>query len=212
MKGKIICIGTHKTGTSSLTDALEKLGYNFRSTTNSALIPILKGNFDYVLQKAQGYDVLEGFPWFMIYKELDQRIPESKFILTTREKESWYRSVADHIGDLRSPPHEWIYGRGKGIPSEDKTHTLSVYDAHNENIIKYFKDRPDDLLILDLYADDKWQQLCKFLGHEVTDEDYPHSNKATDKKPHSFKNRFKRLRRKFKNYWILKFMDVMGYW
>jgi hypothetical protein len=212
MKGKIICIGFHKTGTSSLTDALAKLGYSFRSNTNSALISILKGDFSRVLRRTRGYDALEGFPWFMIYKELDQRIPGSKFILTIREKEPWYRSVADHIGNLRSPPHEWIYGRGKGIPSEDKSHTLSIYDAHNEGIIKYFKDRPDDLLILDLYADDKWQQICKFLGHEVPNEDYPHSNRASDKQPFSFQSRFKRLRRKIKNYLILKFIDIKGYW
>jgi hypothetical protein len=212
MKGKIISIGFHKTGTSSLRDALEKLGYNIRSTTNSALIPILKGDFNRVLRKTRGYDVLEDFPWFLIYKELDQRIPGSKFILTIRENESWYKSVADHIGDLRSPPHEWIYGRGKGIPSNDKAHTLSVYKAHNESVIKYFKDRPNDLLILDLYADDNWQQICKFLGHEVPNEDYPHSNKASDKKPFSFRSRFKRLRRIFKNYLILKYIDIRGYW
>ena len=212
MKGKIICIGLHKTGTSSLADALEKLGYSYRSTTDSALIPILKGDFNRVLQKTRGYNVLEGFPWFMIYKELDQRIPGSKFILTTRENESWYKSVSDHIGDLRSPPHEWIYGRGKGIPADDKAHTLSVYNTHNKNVIEYFKDRPNDLLILDLYAVDKWQQICKFLNHEVTNEDYPHSNKASDKKPFSFQSRFKRLRRKFKYYWTLKFIDIMGYW
>jgi hypothetical protein len=212
MKGKIICIGLHKTGTSSLTDALEKLGYSLRSTTNSALIPILKGDFDYVLQKTNGYDILEGFPWFMIYKELDQRIPGSKFILTTRENESWYKSIANHVGDLRSPPHEWIYGRGNGIPSDDKANALSVYNAHNDAIIEYFKNRQDDLLVLDLYAEDKWAKICKFLGHEVTDDEYPHSNKASDKKPFSFQSRFKRLRRKFKNYWVLKYIDVMGYW
>jgi hypothetical protein len=212
MKGKIICIGLHKTGTSSLTEVLENLGYSFRSTTNSALIPCLKGQFDRVMRKTEGYDVLEGFPWFLIYKELDQRIPGSKFILTTRENESWYKSVAEHVGELRSPPHEWIYGRGKGIPLEDKAHALSVYEAHNKNAIEYFKDRPGDLLILDLYADDKLQQICNFLGHDVPDQSYPHRNKATDKRPDSFESRSKRFRRKVKNYWVLKYIDVMGYW
>ncbi|MAF84239.1 MAG: sulfotransferase [Gammaproteobacteria bacterium] len=172
----------------------------------------MKGDFDSVLQKTRGYDVLEGFPWFMIYKELDQRIPGSRFILTTREKKSWYKSVADHIGDIRSPPHEWIYGRGKGIPLEDKAHTLAVCDDHNKSVIKYFEDRPNDLLILDLYADDKWQQVCKFLDHEVPEENYPHSNKASDKNPLGLKSKLRTVRRKFKNYLVLKFMDTMGYW
>ena len=156
--------------------------------------------------------VLEGFPWCMIYRELDQRIPGSKFILTTRESNSWYRSVANHVGDLRSPHHEWIYGRGKGVPSEDKNHALSVYHAHNESVKEYFKDRQNDLLVLDLFADDKWQQICTFLGHDVLDEDYPHTNKASDKNPFSFKSKFRKLRRKLKNYCIIKFIDVMGYW
>ena len=75
--------------------------------------------------------------------------PGSKFVLTLRDEEKWYRSVNRHIGDLRSAHHEWIYGRGKGLPMDDKENTIAVYRKHNEEVKAYFKDRPDDFIIID---------------------------------------------------------------
>ena len=118
MEGKIIGVGFQKTGTSSLREALKILGYRVKDTSSRPLIPILRGDFDRVLRMLRNYDAVEDTPWYMIYKELDQRIPGSKFILTLRDEESWFQSVSRHTGFLRSASHEWIYGRGMGLPKD----------------------------------------------------------------------------------------------
>ena len=115
MEGKIIGVGFQKTGTSTLREALKILGYTVKDTTPRALIPILKGDFSKIRQILAGYDAMEDTPWYIIYRELDQMYPGSKFILTIRDADSWYTSVSKHIGDLRAAHHEWIYGRGKGL-------------------------------------------------------------------------------------------------
>ena len=111
-----------------------------------------------------------------MYKDLDALMPGSKFILTVRDPERWYESVARHIGDLRDPMHEWIYGRGKSLPKDDKAHTLNVYNRHNEAVMDNFKDRPNDLLVVDFTQGAGWDELCAFLGHPVPDTPFPHAN------------------------------------
>ena len=144
MTGKIIGVGFQKTGTSSLREALKILGYRVKDNSTRPLIPILKGNYNKVLRLIRNYDAIEDTPWYMIYKELDARIPGSKFILTLREEESWYKSVSRQIGLLRNPNQEWIYGRGKGLPVEYKENAIRIYNQHNHEVMEYFKDRPSD--------------------------------------------------------------------
>jgi hypothetical protein len=55
-----------------------------------------------------------------------------------------------------------------------------VKELHEENVRRYFADRPDDLLVFDLAQADKWEPLCGFLGLPVPDEPYPHHNLALE--------------------------------
>lgn len=152
----------------------------------------------------------------MIYKELDKKIPGSKFILTIRNEESWYKSVARHIGLLRNANHEWIYGRGKGLPIEDKENTIRVYTDHNKEVVEYFRDRPDDLLVVDFTKGDGWDELCGFLGREIPETPFPHFNKWHDKKskqPYYGHNKnFRFLRKIIRNSLKIKYIDWRGYW
>ncbi len=214
MKPKIIGVGFQKTGTSTLREALKILGYTVKDTSSRPIIPIIKGNYGKVLRMIKNYDAIEDTPWYMIYKELDALIPGSKFILTIRDEESWYKSVSRQIGDLRSPQLEWIYGRGKGLPKDDKANTIQVYSDHNKEVMEYFKDRPEDLLVLDFTKGDKWEKLCAFLNKEVPAVAFPHANKT--KKSQStelnLRLKFKYLRKRIRNNLKMKYMDLMGYW
>ncbi|MEX2371561.1 MAG: sulfotransferase family protein [Bacteroidales bacterium] len=214
MQGKIIGVGFQKTGTSTLREALKILGYRVKDTTPGALVPILRGNYRKILQILQNYDAAEDTPWFMIYRELDQWIPGSKFILTIRDEESWYTSVKKHIGDLRAAHHEWIYGRGKGLPEDDREHTISVFKRHNANVMEYFSDRPDDLLVVDFTKEDGWELLCQFLGKEVPDVPFPHYNKTSEveKYRYSPKSRLRKMRHRFKNNFKIWYIGTMGWW
>lgn len=213
MQGKIIGVGFQKTGTSTLREALKILGYSVKDTTPRALIPILRGNYRKILRMIRNYDALEDTPWYMIYRELDRLIPGSKFILTIRDEDSWYTSVSKHIGDLRAAHHEWIYGIGKGIPGDDRENTVRVYNQHNRDVRAYFRERPDDLLVLDFTKGDKWEPLCRFLGKEVPDVPFPHYNKTSEVEATSkpVQSRFRKMRHRFKNQLKIGFIHFMGW-
>lgn len=190
------------------------LGYRVKDCTDRALIPILKNDYDRVLRLIKDYDAVEDTPWYMIYRELDKLIPNSKFILTVRDEEEWYQSVKRHIGDLRSANHEWIYGRGKGLPKEDKENTIAVYQKHNEEVKAYFKNRPDDLLVLDFTKGDQWEKLCAFLNREIPDAPFPHANNSKKAKPEKseLSKKWRFYRKQMKSNFKMKYLDVMGYW
>jgi hypothetical protein len=73
----------------------------------------------------------------------------------------------------------WIYG--VGCPEGNEDIYLNRYEQHNQEVIDYFRDRPDDLLILDLAKGDGWEQLCAFLGADIPNEPFPHANKARNR-------------------------------
>lgn len=95
--------------------------------------------------------------------------------MTTRDEAQWIASAVGHFG-REDTTHTWIYGVGHPVGNED------IYRArfrrHNQEVLDYFRDRPDDLLILDWSRGDGWAQLCGFLGAEVpTGMPFPHANK-----------------------------------
>ena len=197
---KVIGVGFQKTGTTSLRDALRVLGYRVGDNNHQMLWPILHGNWARVFRKLQGFDAVEDNPWPLIYKEIDAQIPGCKFILTVREPESWFQSVSRHIGDLRDPMHEWVYGLEKGLPKDHKANTLNAFEAHNAEVREHFRDRPNDLLVIDFTAGAGWSELCQFLGCEVPDVPFPHANnknKESHRQP-SLRRRLKVLKKRMK--------------
>lgn len=207
---KIIGVGFQKTGTSSLRDALAILGYKVGDNNYQLLWPILHNNWNRVYNKLNKYDAVEDNPWPLIYQQIDKNIPNCKFILTLREPESWYQSVARHIGDLRSPMHEWIYGVGKGLPKDYKQNTLQVYQKHNAEVLSYFKERPQDLLVLNLVENPRWDELCAFLNQPIPNVPFPHANnkhKEPKGKP-TLKRKFKVLKKRIKYFAQIKYYSL----
>lgn len=167
---KIFGIGLSKTGTNSLTLALEKLGYNIAHYPPPDMIDVLASN---------KLDGCTDIPTALRFKLLDKKFPGSKFILTTREKNSWLRSIQAHYERRpASTLNDWgkqnrIEMYGSCIASE--CDFLKTYDSHHADVHEYFKDR-DDLLVLDLESNTLWKDLCEFLGHPVVNEPYPVAN------------------------------------
>lgn len=214
MKSFVVGVGFQKTGTSTLREALKILGYKVKDCSPRTLFPILRKDWKKVLRILDGYDAAEDTPWYIIYKELDKLKPGSKFILTVRDEESWYNSVSRHIGDLRSAEHEWIYGRGKGLPKDDKENTLAVYTQHNLDVIHYFSDRKEDLLVVDFTQGDGWEKLCAFLDKPIPKVPFPHANnyKTSKKMEEGLQKDFKFFRKKVKHFFKIKYLDLMNRW
>jgi len=49
-----------------------------------------------------------------------------------------------------------------------------AYDIHCKNVTEYFRNRNEDLLILDITMGEGWEKLCPFLSKPVPDCPFPH--------------------------------------
>ncbi|MDP5018647.1 hypothetical protein FJR11_21910 [Anabaena sp. UHCC 0187] len=179
MLTKIFCIGFHKTGTTSLAVALKKLGYSVTGPNGVQDLNISQNVFVMAYALVEQYDAFQDNPWPIIYKELDTKYPGSKFILTLRDSKSWIRSQVRHFGVQETPMRKWIYG--VGCPKGNEEIYVNRFENHNKEVLAYFKERPSDLLILNLAKGDGWERLCPFLEKEIPNEPFPHANKAEDR-------------------------------
>jgi len=176
---KVFCIGFQKTGTTSLGEALGLLGYSVTGPNFVTNQDLENQVYDLALAIAQKYDAFQDNPWPLLYKEMDQKFPRSKYILTLRPVDKWIDSVVRHFGSRQTAMRRWIYGIGS--PQDNEDIFTERYERHNREVLAYFKDRPDDLLTLDVTAGEGWDRLCTFLDKPVPDVAFPHSNKAEDR-------------------------------
>jgi len=177
MKAKVFCIGFHKTGTTSLEVALEMLGYRVTGPNGTKDPDIAEKVHAMADELVARYDAFQDNPWPILYREMDQKYPGSKFILTMRSAESWIASQVRDFGRRETPMRQWIYG--VGCPEGNEDIYVARYEKHNREVLEYFKDRPGDLLILDLPSGDGWPELCGFLDVPEPGEAFPHANKAS---------------------------------
>jgi len=192
-QAKIFGVGFHKTGTSSLGHALSMLGYRTvhgdgRSSKHggdegvSMIRQIQAGDYD--LPTFPLYDAFTDNPYFSIWKELAEKFPDSKFILTERDEEGWLRSCVRYYSGRRiRPMREWMFGEhGDPSSSPEATRTwLTAYRSHNADIKSYFAGSPDRLLVMNVMAGDGWEKLCPFLGAAVPRRPFPHANQTKPK-------------------------------
>jgi hypothetical protein len=180
---KVIGIGFHKTGTTSLGRALRTLGYRlhkgfaFNKPGKPVVIsePVtLEKVRDIAMPMMHRYSAFDDNPWPLLFADIDQAWPASKFVLTIREPEAWYRSAANGFGDRPSTKLDLIYGEQNFSMPHNKNKAIARYNAHNQAVRDHFKDRPDDLLIWDLTKNPNWEPLCRFIGVSVPNRRFPH--------------------------------------
>jgi len=207
---KIFAIGFPKTGTTSLNRALTTLGYKVKSHFGLDDPNISRNVYEMAFRFVEEHDAFEDAPWCFIYKELDEKYPGSKFILTLRSTEKWIKSQVDHFTQTR-PMREWIYGAG--CPKGNEDIYIARYERHNQEVLEYFKDRPDDLLVLRLTEGDGWEKLCQFLHKDVPDIEFPHENKGVDRARKRKRRKIQRvIRRSFIVLAGLLLLGILLYW
>lgn len=206
---RIFAVGVSKTGTSSLNRALMFLGhvslhypgqYMERQAATKAMA-IRTGDADSLVGRFGASDWRSDF-WSALsncneheYPECDNRYPGSKFILTTREADSWHTSLS------RWWPHDRPGGKSRnralasfmnkqrrrvwGSTEYQKNRMRELYEEHEAGVLSYFASRPNDLLVLPVETPDpeKWILLCDFLRLERHADqvvrrkiNYPHRN------------------------------------
>jgi Sulfotransferase domain len=177
---KVFCIGFHKTGTKSLSAALTALGYRVTGPNGTQDPDIARNVYAMAFDLVTRFDAFQDNPWPIIYKELDRHCPGSKFVLTIRSSETWIESQLQHFGAGVTPMRQWIYGAG--CPEGNEELYLRRFESHNREVLAYFKDRPADLLVMNLAEGDGWEKLCAFLGKERPEIPFPRKNRATERK------------------------------
>jgi hypothetical protein len=173
---KVIGIGFHKTGTTSLLVALERLGYTVTGPDWTDNPRIATEVYDLARDRLRSYDAAQDNPWPIIFREIDRWYPGTRFILTIRPTDSWIRSTVAYFGTGTTPMREWIYGAG--CPKGHEETYVRRYERHNREVLEYFRDRPHDLLVMDLTRGDGWDKLCPFLHEPVPSASFPHANAA----------------------------------
>ncbi len=181
---RILGIGMHKTATTSLHRALRILQFDSAHWKDAHWAKAIWEEMSawgrsQTLEKSYA---LSDLPIPLLYEKLDTAYPGSKFILTIRDEQNWLRSVRNHWshesnrfrGAWSTDPfshkvHKLLYGQ-KGF---DTDIFLARYRRHNAEVLEYFKERPGDLLVMDMDNGAGWKELCGFLGCSIPGVGYP---------------------------------------
>lgn len=186
---RIFGIGMQKTATNSLCHAFRMLGYDAGhwesgAWAKSILREMREEGRSLTLEKTF---MLCDLPIPILFRELDAVYPGSKFILTIRDEADWLQSARDHWSyehnkfrkdwdryDAANIIHKATYGR---IDFNAEVF-LDRYRCHNAEVLDYFKNRPGDLLVMDMSKNAGWEDLCPFIGKPVPRIAYPRSYSA----------------------------------
>lgn len=172
---KIFCIGLSKTATTSITAALDILGFDaIHWHDTKDIFKYTKSGIEINHTMLSNYAAFADTPIARIYKELDSKYPGSKFILTVRDVEKWVKSFEDQFGKGRLDTFsEKLHMDLYGTSEFDYKKCTAAFNRHTEEVTDYFKDRATDLLIIDVTAGDGWEQLCGFLDLPIPAVAFP---------------------------------------
>ena len=186
---KYVCVGQPKTGTKTISKIFQLLDFEVNSNPlcvneNDDFI-LLDNNISYYtndnIRKCRNiiktFDAFHDYPYSFNYKYINEKFPDSKFILTMRNGDEWFNSLFhyQHIENVvNKQVLKKLYGY-ENILLENKEDVISKYHEYNKNIINYFSDKPGKLLIINLNFENK-AKLEGFLQRKFNFE-IPHENK-----------------------------------
>jgi hypothetical protein len=195
---EIIGAGFGRTGTSSLKVALEHLGFGpthhmFEVRDHPPQVEhwaaAARGervNWDTVFK---GYRSQVDWPGARYWRELAAHYPEAKIILTVRDPDQWFDSVAStilkllaarghiedpHLGGLVEMVHNLVEIGEFGGRMTDRAHAISVFKARIAEVQATIP--ASRLLRFDVA--EGWEPLCAFLGCEVPAISFPRLNSS----------------------------------
>ena len=201
----VIGAGFGRTGTMSLKIALEQLGIGrcyhmievFEHPGPAQLwYEAAEGKLPDWDALLAGYSAAVDWPRCSFWQELLAHHPDAKVILTVRDPERWYQSVASTIHPALISPLETddpamllqrkmalklIFGQSFQNRFEDREYMLALYERYNEEVKQAV---PGERLLVYNVAEG-WEPLCRFLDRPIPSEPFPRVN-STDE----FRGRF----------------------
>lgn len=203
---KIFCVGFNKTGTTSLKRAFQDLDYTVADQQRAESLAAkhyFNGAYDSIIKFCRTAEVFQDVPFSCpdAYKIFDSAYPSSKFILTVRDTpDQWYQSITRFHSklfgksgaiptesDLRAASHITqgfmhdyifsVYGTPKNDPY-NKDIMVQCYKKHIQEVKKYFSDRPEDLIVINVGKEGEYKRLVEFLGVRSDKNDFPWENRT----------------------------------
>ena len=196
---KVIGAGFGRTGTLSLKEALEKIGYGPCHHMKEVFLNSDQTEYFYLASMGEKVDWDEVFkdynstvdwPAAAYYKELSDKYPDAKIILGMRDANSWYDSASTTIYLMSQNFPKWIrfiFPRTSKLFTmidktvfvepfsyrfEDRESTIKVFNDHVEEVKRVI---PEEKLLMHS-PKDVWEPLCEFLDVPIPEEPYPWVN------------------------------------
>lgn len=185
---RVIGAALPRTGTLSLKVALELLGFgkcyhmaelilNPEHAPLWAAAPDRPEGLDPLWDR---YQATTDFPGCTVWRQLADRFPDAKVILTRRSPDSWFESVSETVGQREHMEMMFASPVGPalkaldpfGADPTDRTAMVAAFERYGEEVRAAI---PAERL-LEFSAKDGWEPLCAFLGVPVPDVPYPRIN------------------------------------
>jgi hypothetical protein len=195
---KIIGAGYGRTGTVSLQQAFEHLGYPCyhmqevmkaydRGHVEQWDAALGGQNIDWDALFA-GYEATVDFPACVFYQELMEAFPDALVILSIRDPEHWWNSYAKLLNLVSKATwfnfvpmfrkfsamntHLMDKVFGGSLTTLSKDDYIAQYLRHIDEV----KETVPAERLLVYSVTEGWEPLCKFLGHPIPDRPFPHAN------------------------------------
>jgi len=197
----VIGSGFGRTGTKSLKEALEQLGFGpCHHMHENIERPELVSHWQNVAagkpvdwkEVFAGYRSQVDWPGAHVWRELSVAFPDAKVIHSVRPEEVWWNSFSKTIGKLGNtyqqmqlPPHirnmtdaafEMIGRQTFDGKMADRDTALAVYNLRTQQVREAIP--PERLLVFDVA--EGWEPLCRFLNVPVPNTPFPHLNLRAD--------------------------------
>ena len=187
---KVIGTGFGRTGTDSMREALEILGFGpchhmrelIKDSEHESLwrsvVAGAEPDWDVLLG---GYASCVDWPSAYYWPQLVDAFPQARVILTWRTAESWWKSfektllprILTFVETEATPKSSELIGpRVFHDRPDDREHCIAVYEA---NVAAVKEKVPADRLLVHKLGDG-WEPLCAHLNVPVPDIPYPKSN------------------------------------
>ncbi|MCX7286134.1 MAG: hypothetical protein NTW20_00855 [Rhodobacterales bacterium] len=198
---EVIGSGFGRTGTRSLKDALETLGYGpchhmEEVFTNPGQVghwvAIVSGQTVDLDEVFDGYRAQIDWPGAHVWREAATAYPEARVIHSTRPAERWWASFSrtigkllDHYQSIPLPPHiasmmeaaeKFVGQQTFGGNWADRDAAIAAFERREAEVRATIP--ADRLLVFDVAQG--WGPLCAFLGRPVPDQPFPRRNEADD--------------------------------
>lgn len=139
-----------------------------------------------------GYSATSDFPGALFVEDLVEMYPGARLVLNKRASaDAWLRSVSRTLRYFSSgtfaalgyvvPADYWhhqnhlaVFALWKRRHGLGEVYVRETYELHNEDVRRIARER--GLELLEWEPADGWGPLCAFLGVQVPDKPFPHTN------------------------------------